>query len=277
MPRTIILTGSELRHSYLRKAIALSPLIDVPLSYCEGLEQSLSRTIDTAAVGADLQSAHITGRTLSEQDFFEPFVALTEDRSHPDYIPKGTINEPQHVERITALAPDLLVAYGCSLIKSELVNTFAGRFLNLHLGLSPYYRGSGTNFWPLVNGEPEYVGATFMYLDAGVDTGKVIHQLRARIFPGDTPHQIGNRLIADAGRAYRALIENFDHVVDLAPIPKPAGSRYYRRRDFTPEATQKLYEVFADGLVDRYLTEYAERVARVPILENPALAEARLA
>jgi len=277
MPRTIILTGSELRHSFLRKAIALSPSIDVPLSYCEGLEQSLSQTIDQTAVGADLQSEHIAARTRSEQDFFAPFVALTEDRSHPDYIPKGTINEAQHVERITALAPDLLVAYGCSLIKSSLVSTFSGKFLNLHLGLSPYYRGSGTNFWPLVNGEPEYVGATFMYLDEGVDTGKVIHQLRARVFPGDTPHQIGNRLIADAARAYRALIENFDRVVDLTPIPKPAGSRYYRRRDFTPDSTQRLYESFASGLVDRYLAEQAERVARVPILENPALAEARLA
>src|SRR5690606_10372264 len=104
-----------------------------------------------------------------------------------------------------------------SLIREPLLSAFQGRFLNVHLGLSPYYRGSGTNFWPLVNGEPEFVGATFMHIDAGVDTGEVIHQIRARIFPGDTPHQIGNRLIADMARVYAALIRDFDRLERMPP------------------------------------------------------------
>jgi phosphoribosylglycinamide formyltransferase-1 len=274
MKRTVILTGSELRHTYLRKAMALSPRIDVTLSFCEGLEQSLAETIDKGATGAEMQTAHLQSRAQSEDDFFGAFVALTADQSHPHFIPKGAINDAPQVERIVEVAPDLLIAYGCSLIKSSLVNRFAGRFLNLHLGLSPYYRGSGTNFWPLVNGEPEFVGATFMYLDEGVDTGKVIHQIRARVFPGDSPHQIGNRLIADATRAYRALLENFEKLASMPTLPQPERVRYYRRRDFTPAATQQLYDQFRSGLVDRYLTERAGRVARVPIIENPAVAEA---
>ncbi len=271
MKRTIILTGSELRHSYLRKAVALSPTIDVPLTYCEGLEQSLPELIDKSVEGADLQTAHIAARTRSEEDFFGAFVALAEDRSSPEYIAKGAINDAQHVERIKALKPDLVMAYGCSLIKSSLVTDFGGRFLNLHLGLSPYYRGSGTNFWPLVNGEPEFVGGTFMFLDEGVDTGKIIHQIRARVFPGDTPHQIGNRLIADAARVYRQVVERFDDLADMPVPPRPEPSRYYRRRDFTPESTQRLYDAFRDGLVDRYLADYDRRVGQVPLVENPAL------
>ena len=39
------------------------------------------------------------------------------------------------------------------------------------------------------------VGATFMYIDAGIDTGEIIHQIRADIVIGDSPHSIGNRLI----------------------------------------------------------------------------------
>ena len=61
--------------------------------------------------------------------------------------------------------------------------------------MSPYYRGSGTNFWPFVNNELQFIGATFMHIDEGVDTGEIIHQIRANIFHDDNIHQIGNRLI----------------------------------------------------------------------------------
>lgn len=250
--------------------------MSVVRSYCEGVEQSLANRIDPAAPGAALQASHVASRERSEQDFFAAFVALCEDRSNPQAIPKGAINEPAAVASIRELAPDVLAAYGCSLIKGPLVGEFAGRFLNLHLGLSPYYRGSGTNFWPLVNGEPEYVGATFMYLDEGVDTGRIIHQVRARVHEGDSPHDIGNRLIADSARVYRVLLERFDRLTDAPAFPDPDKPRYYRRRDFTPESTQVLYEQFATGLVRRYLSEYDARVARVPIVQNPALEDVRL-
>ena len=73
--------------------------------------------------------------------------------------------------------------------------------MNIHLGLSPYYRGAGTNFWPLVNGEPEYCGATIHILDGGVDTGPVIAHVRPEIAAGDGPHDIGNKTIVAAAGA----------------------------------------------------------------------------
>ena len=113
------------------------------------------------------------------------------------------------------MKPDLLVCYGSSLIKSDLLRKFEGRFLNVHLGLSPYYRGSGTNVWPLINIEPDMVGATFMYIDAGIDTGKIIHQIRADVYLGDSPHTIGNRLIRKMTSTYAEIVCNFN---DLEPL-----------------------------------------------------------
>ena len=42
MKRIIILTGSELRHTFFRKYIALFENINVVATYCEGLEKSLT-------------------------------------------------------------------------------------------------------------------------------------------------------------------------------------------------------------------------------------------
>lgn len=274
MKKVIILTGSEPRHTFVRKAMALSGACTVMRSYCEGLEHSLSARLDRQQAPADgQQSDHVAARARSEADFFGLFNRFAEDRSNPEYLPKGAINEAPHVQDITAADPDLLAAFGCSLIKEPLISDFPHRFLNVHLGLSPYYRGSGTNFFPLVEGVPEYVGATFMFLDAGIDSGEIIHQIRARIHPGDTPHQIGNRLIGDVAVVYAELISRFDA---LEPMPQPASpetARLCKRDDFTESATNRLYQEFSGGLVDRYLNERETRISAVPIVEHPRLAD----
>ena len=277
MKNIAILTGSEPRHTFLRKAIALSDGCTVARSYCEGLEQSLdARLARSGGADADLQQAHVDARARSEADFFALFNRFAEDRSNPTFIEKGAINEARHAEDVIGLNPDLLVAYGCSLIKEPLISRFPARFLNVHLGLSPYYRGSGTNFFPLVDGAPEYVGATFMYLDAGIDTGDIIHQIRARIFPGDTPHQIGNRLIGDVAVVYSELIRRFDDLKPASQPEEPETARLCKRRDFTEEATERLYEQFDGGMIERYLTNLDSRCAQVPIVQNPVLSDIQL-
>lgn len=268
--RVVLLTGSELRHQFFRKSIALQDGIAVVRTYAEDTEDKLPSTLDPARPGFDLQEKHLALRAASERDFFGAFVASTPDRSHLVPIPRGSINEASVVSEIEALRPDLLLAYGPSLIKEPLLSRFAGRFFNVHLGLSPFYRGSGTNFWALVNGEPEFVGATFMHIDSGIDTGAILHQIRARTHPSDGPHQIGNRLIVDMVSASIHLIRHAEELgPGVRPTPPP-NPRSYRRRDFTPEAVRTLYDNFDGGLMKRYETERASRTARAPLVEHPA-------
>jgi len=271
-----LLTGSELRHSFFRVSFGANSAFQIWRSYCEGQEQSLEKRLDSAAEliapeELKAQRAHSSARAQSERDFFELPVRLLSDKSNPRFITKGAINHADVVAEISESPADLICAYGCSLIKSDLISKFRGRFLNLHLGLSPYYRGSGTNYFPLVNSEPEYVGATFMFLNEGIDTGKIIHQIRARIFPGDTVHTIGNRLIADAVSVYAKLIKSFDELQDL-PQPSSAAGRLYLRKHFTPASLNKLQQNFAGGMVERYLEEQDLRNQRVPLLEQQCLA-----
>ena len=67
--------------------------------------------------------------------------------------------------------------------------------VNIHLGLSPYYKGSATNFWPFVYNKLQFLGVTFMKIDDGVDTGEILHQFRPELKPKDTVHDVGNKLI----------------------------------------------------------------------------------
>lgn len=270
----VVLTRNSLRHEYIRKAFGLADGITVLRSYCE---TSGSNLLEEARESDEsVRIDHLERRIRSEHDYFGAATDIVPDQSNPVEIPGGAINEEKYYEKITDLDPDLLVAYGCSLIKDPLLSEYEGQFLNVHLGLSPYYRGTGTNFWPLVNGEPEYVGATFMYIDEGVDTGEIIHQLRARVHPNDGPHDIGNRLIADVGRLYPELVWRFDDLHSVEQPPEPDEEHYYRSSDYNPDATAQLYENFENGLVEEYLHHRDERVAEVPIVKHPVLDEERL-
>lgn len=267
--KVVVLTGSELRHTFIRKAIALDEEIDVVTSYCEGQEKSLVSQVLKKHEENDEQLQHLEARANSERDFFGAFVTLSPDYSQPQYIAKGSINDKVNVQKIIDLQPDLLIAYGCSIIKAPLLEAFKGRFVNIHLGLSPYYRGSGTNFWPLVNNEVDRVGVTFMHIDEGVDTGKIIHQIRAEVCRGDTPHQIGNRLIAHTASVIRKLMVHFEELEEMEQLPALENEKYYKNGDFTEEAVVQLYKNFSDGLVEKYLGMAEEK--KVRLIEQPLL------
>lgn len=271
MKRIIILTGSEIRHVFFRKFLAMSEGIEVIHAYCEGTEKSLRTIVEKQNINNDMRLQHLIAREQSEKDFFALFIESINEQGNPIYLPKGHINLPEYTEQIISAEPDLLISYGCSIIKSPLLNQFSGRFVNVHLGLSPYYRGSGTNYWPLVNKEPEFVGATYMFIDEGIDTGEIIHQTRANYQWGDTPSQIGNRLILEMAHNFKRLIINFDDIERMQQPETPKGEKVYRNKDYSEESVRKLYQNFSDGMIPNYLREKNLRCDNAPLLVNPAL------
>ena len=264
-----ILTGTELRHDFVRILLAHVPGVYVKRAYCE--DTRLQPLIAKQEGVNSQRLRHLMMRRQSECDFFSIYTSSNVDRSNAVYIKNGQINDLQYVEEISSLKPDVLVAYGCSIIKGPLLQKFDRKFLNVHLGLSPYYRGSSTNYWPLVRGMPEYVGATFMYMDSGIDTGEIIHQIRARIFPGDSPHQIGNRLICDMGLVYAEIIKNYENLAVMTQMPNSKEIEYCRRDDFSENSVKILHDNFSEGMIDNYLDNIEERCRNVPIIENPTV------
>jgi len=271
MKNIIILTSSEERHSFLKKIVSNNSNINTLRTYCEKNDDTtLSSIVKNENKPKSFKSLHLCHREQTEIDFFQPFNDQIEDNSNSVYIARKQINLKNHITEIINLNPDLIISFGCSIIKGKLLDVFKGRFINVHLGLSPYYRGSGTNYWPMVYGKFEYLGATFMHIDAGIDTGKIIHQIRPKIFWGDSPSQIGNRLITDVAYTFIKLISNFESLLELEQLSDSADYNYYRQKDYTNSSVNKLYQKFNQNL-ELYLQNKKERLAKVPILENLGL------
>lgn len=270
--KVVLLTGSELRHDFFRKFISIHDDIVVLASFCESTKGNLGDVVNKDKQPNELRKIHLSTRQKIERDFFEVFCNSVQDKSNPIFIEKGEINSDEQFNKIVQLNPDIIISYGCSLIKSKLINAFKGKFINIHLGLSPYYLGSGTNFWPFVNNELQFIGTTFMHIDEGIDTGEIIHQLRANVYFNDSIHQIGNRLIKDSFIECVKLIRGFNKLKSMNKIEiNSEDVRYYRKIDFTEESLCKAYDNLSNGMIVEYLKNKTIYEEKYPIIVNPSI------
>lgn len=210
---------------------------------------------------------HFAARDGSEAQYFAGHDTVRLGRSAVHHVvPAGACSSAAEVERMTAARPDVVLVFGTGILREPFLSAFEGRIINIHLGLSPYYRGAGTNFWPLVNREPEYVGATIHYVDAGIDTGAILAHARPRIERGDGPHDLGNKTIVAAAEALLRAANA--HVRGVAPaVPQWAAGRLYQRKDFSADAVRTLYRNFETGMIDEYLAARAARDATLRLVE----------
>lgn len=265
--KVVIITGDHPRHTFFRLKFGLNKKIEVLSSYCES---SLQNFVIQECDYNNIENIHFNERYNVELDFFEEVINNCEDLSHPKIIQLNEINNDNTIKEIKKLNPDYIITYGCSIIKPTLIELFPNRIINVHLGLSPYYFGSGTNFWPLVNNEPQLVGYTFMYIDEGIDTGEIIHQRRAKINTFDSIHQIGNRLIKDMSNDFVILIENFYKIEKKKAVTKYIGSTY-KQKDVKEETIKTLYKNFKDGICLTYIKNKSNIDKDSPIIEQSFL------
>jgi len=61
----------------------------------------------------------------------------------------------------------------------------SNKLFNIHFSLLPKYRGCHTNFYQVMNGE-KYSGVTLHKINAGIDSGDIINQLKFKININDT-------------------------------------------------------------------------------------------
>lgn len=82
--------------------------------------------------------------------------------------------------------PDVIVVYGTAIIHEPIFSLAQKITLNMHTGLSPYYRGDSTLFWPVYYNEPDKLGVTVHELVASVDGGDIAATGRVHYESGDS-------------------------------------------------------------------------------------------
>lgn len=114
------------------------------------------------------------------------------DESIP-LIEVENVNSTIVVDFLKSLQPDLILVHGTSIVRKDVLST-SKLSLNLHWGLSPYYRGTHCTDWALINWDPINIGVTVHKLSNDIDGGDILAQKRANISENDTLFSINMQL-----------------------------------------------------------------------------------
>ena len=140
------------------------------------------------------------------------------------------INHPEVVKLARDLKPDLICVFGTSLIRGELLQEGRLGIINLHGGLSPEYRGADCTFWALYNGEPEKIGCTLHYIDAGIDTGRLIAHISPEVREGDSELVLFWRAVRDSAEIYAEAVARLARGGQLGAV-QPGKGHLYQVKD----------------------------------------------
>jgi methionyl-tRNA formyltransferase len=125
---------------------------------------------------------------------------------------------PEFIAQLRALAPDLTIvaAYG-HILPQALLDVPPRGSVNVHASLLPALRGAAPIQRAILEGYTE-TGITIMRMDAGMDTGPILHQVATPIAPDETGGELSARL-AELGA--EALVEALTLVEETGLEPRP--------------------------------------------------------
>jgi methionyl-tRNA formyltransferase len=134
------------------------------------------------------------------------FVQTARSQGIPCFEPVHA-NDPQFMEEMKKLQPDLFVAVGYMLLLGpRLLSVPRVGAVNFHASLLPAYRGKHPVFWALRHGEPS-CGLTVHEMSAGLDTGDIIFQVRVPVRPGDSVSAVYERIMAESVPLVSKLVD----------------------------------------------------------------------
>lgn len=175
----VVVGGKYVRQS--RKAKLIKALKKHPVKYAKNKILNL--------IFASYGARFAQGKACAESNAFAGEKAHFEN-NHAHLLlgevtpERGSLNDPYFVDLIQKAKPDIIVVMGTCLIGGDIIKS-ADHIINMHTGLSPYYRGGNTNAWPIIEGDLGHFGVTIHKMSLGIDSGDIIFTRRIAAAPGD--------------------------------------------------------------------------------------------
>ena len=140
------------------------------------------------------------------------------------------------------LKSDVYVVFGSSYIKGELVDFLVKqKTINIHAGVSPYYRGTDCNFWALYDDNPHLVGSTIHLLSKGLDNGPMLYHAMSNL--KTNPFEYTMSTVKSAFHSIAERIKD-GSILKINPevLNKKDEVRYSKKSDFSEKVVKEYFE-----------------------------------
>lgn len=191
---------------------------------------------------------HFWDRLQAEEKYFGK-------QEEPDFpilkVTKDQLNTINTADFIKNTKPDIVMVFGPSMIREPLFSALPHETINLHLGLSPRYRGAATLFWPFYFLEPNQAGTTFHNIVNTPDGGDILHQVVPDLNPDDGIHDVAAKAVLKSTTEAIRLLKAYPNWNKYAQ--RPEAGKNFLESDFKPQHLRIIYNVYDNDIVRRYL------------------------
>jgi len=163
------------------------------------------------------------------------------------------LNSIKSIEFLKRKNPNVVLIFGSDLIKDPLYNQLPKNSINLHLGLSPRYRGAAGLFWPFYFLEPNLAGSTFHHIISEPDAGEIIHQSLPTLQEQDGIHDVACKTVISSTQDMCKLLKIKQEKGSWKRFDQKGTGKNFLESDFRPEHLQLIYDLFNDQIVKEYL------------------------
>ncbi len=157
-------------------------------------------------------------------------------------IPTGDLSKYSTNLPSEFLKSDIYLVFGSSYIKNKLLDfLLEQKTINIHAGISPYYRGSDCNFWALFDDNPHLVGATIHFLSRGLDNGPILYHAVSNI--KTNPFEYTMSTVKSAFHSITERIQD-NSIFKIKPVVQEKNKeiRFSKKKEFDEITVKKYFE-----------------------------------
>ena len=182
---------------------------------------------------------------LKPEEIFKNFKTI--------YINNKELNTHRIANEIEKFKPDFAFIFGVDLILEPVINKLPFDKVNLHLGLSPSYKGGATLYYPFYHLRPQFCGCTFHQITKQADAGEIIHQCVPKLAYGDKIHEVAAKCVLKATEDLPLLFKHWFKKKKFSGKKQKTSGKNWIGSDFHASQLRVIYELFDDDIVDKYL------------------------
>ena len=265
--RIVLATADNLEHVYVANRLAAEVPLDAivvdhgrPISLVANVRR-LYRKYTLAQIASRLQMALMKrvwrDETIGRQSMiaaYGPQNCLQFSQPRLLHHIQG-INSRDGLQTISSLQPDVLLIYGTVLVGSKIISRAHSIALNMHTGISPYYRGADCAFWPIYNQELHMVGATVHECTKDIDGGKIFGTVRAQLLADDDVFSVFARSVMAGANLYVKIVRELIAGRLRGANQDLSMGTEYRASMRDVRAERKVRRSIQKGIIRRYLLE----------------------
>ena len=169
-----VFTANQSRHNYLVNL--LSNISDELFVIQENVTISSDTIRSNYPVTDTMKKYFFNVMDAQKKIFGNPYINKKNNNIKILPLKLGELNKCSLKILNNFLNSNVYIVFGSSYIKGELVEfLIQNKAINIHMGVSPYYRGTDCNFWALYDGNSHLVGSTIHFLSKGLDSGSMLY------------------------------------------------------------------------------------------------------